>query len=94
MVGNEAGGVEETVWVDASSIASGVLESPEGAVVEDVCWLRTDISTSTSGSVTHSVVERACALKLMEAHPSAGGFDTATYLGVPAVPDRSACSVI
>ena len=39
-------GNEATVWVDASSIATGVVvESPEGAVVEDACWLRTDTST-------------------------------------------------
>ncbi|XP_043232536.1 uncharacterized protein LOC122386889 [Amphibalanus amphitrite] len=34
------------VWVDASSVAAGVVvESPDGDVIEDGCWLRKDEST-------------------------------------------------
>ena len=33
-------GKEITVWVDASSVATGVALETNGTVIEDACWLR------------------------------------------------------
>ena len=33
-------GSEATVWVDASSLATGVVVAVDGRTVEDACWLR------------------------------------------------------
>ena len=36
-------GEEATVWVDASSLASGIVIEADGHVVEDASWLRSEI---------------------------------------------------
>lgn len=41
----EVSGTAANVWVDASSIALGVLLEVDGCVVEDACWLRRDDAT-------------------------------------------------
>ena len=33
-------GKEITVWVDASSVATGMALETNGTVIEDVCWIR------------------------------------------------------
>ena len=33
-------GKEATVWVDASSLALGVIVEVDGNIIEDACWLR------------------------------------------------------
>ena len=41
-------GDRAVVWTDASSLAAGViLETADGATVEDACWLRREAAAST-----------------------------------------------